>query len=268
MTGGGSGSARDKPGPTAVVSPMGAGPAVLAQRADRPGGPRLRHLGAARDVPCGAGVVAAAPRASRQPRLQRDHRPALPTDRDRVVLRDHGRRYCDDRRTGGCGVAVAFREQVDPAALEAWIDGFGITAPLVFVAVSALASVLFLPGMVMMLALMTWGRARSRSITRWHAGTRCRFGESLWRAGFPGTRHSCQPDNGACRVTALGWNPRNGAAGSLSPAPVARVIHSTIFGIDVGTREVVGVVHLPTPGTFAYRSDWQPGLCNTIGKNP
>ena len=50
------------------------------------------------------------------------------------------------------GVAVAFREQIDPAALEAWIAGFGITAPLVFVAVYALASVLFLPGMVMTLA--------------------------------------------------------------------------------------------------------------------
>ena len=33
------------------------------------------------------------------------------------------------------GVAVAFREQIDPAALEAWIAGFGLTTPLVFVAV-------------------------------------------------------------------------------------------------------------------------------------
>ncbi|TVP87887.1 MAG: sulfurtransferase [Thioalkalivibrio sp.] len=49
-------------------------------------------------------------------------------------------------------VAVAFRDQMDPAALEAWIAGFGITAPLVFVIVYALASVLFLPGMVMTLA--------------------------------------------------------------------------------------------------------------------
>ena len=50
------------------------------------------------------------------------------------------------------GFAVAFREEIDPAALEAWIAGFGITGPLVFVAVYALASVLFLPGMVMTLA--------------------------------------------------------------------------------------------------------------------
>lgn len=50
------------------------------------------------------------------------------------------------------GFAVAFREQIDPASLEAWIAGFGITAPLVFAAVYALASVLFLPGMVMTLA--------------------------------------------------------------------------------------------------------------------
>jgi len=48
--------------------------------------------------------------------------------------------------------AIAFRDQMDPAALEAWITGFGITAPLVFVVVYALASVLFLPGMVMTLA--------------------------------------------------------------------------------------------------------------------
>jgi uncharacterized membrane protein YdjX (TVP38/TMEM64 family)/rhodanese-related sulfurtransferase len=50
------------------------------------------------------------------------------------------------------GVAVAFRDRIDPAALEAWIAGFGLTAPLVFVAVYALASVLFLPGMIMTLA--------------------------------------------------------------------------------------------------------------------
>jgi len=49
-------------------------------------------------------------------------------------------------------VGVAFRDQMDPAALEAWITGFGITAPAVFVALYALASVLFLPGMVMTLA--------------------------------------------------------------------------------------------------------------------
>ncbi len=48
--------------------------------------------------------------------------------------------------------AIAFRDQLDPAALEAWIAGFGITAPLVFVIVYALAAVLFLPGMVMTLA--------------------------------------------------------------------------------------------------------------------
>ncbi len=49
-------------------------------------------------------------------------------------------------------LAVTFRDRLDPAALETWIAGFGITAPVVFVAVYALASVLFLPGMVMTLA--------------------------------------------------------------------------------------------------------------------
>lgn len=50
------------------------------------------------------------------------------------------------------GGAVAFRDRIDPGALESWIAGFGITAPLVFVVVYALASVLFLPGMIMTLA--------------------------------------------------------------------------------------------------------------------
>lgn len=49
-------------------------------------------------------------------------------------------------------VAVSNREQLDPAALEAWIGGFGMAAPLVFIAAYAVASVLFLPGMVMTLA--------------------------------------------------------------------------------------------------------------------
>lgn len=53
---------------------------------------------------------------------------------------------------GAIAVAVAFRDRVDPAAMEAWIKDFGIIAPLVFVAVYPLASVLFLPGMVMTLA--------------------------------------------------------------------------------------------------------------------
>ena len=38
------------------------------------------------------------------------------------------------------GVAVAFRDRIDPTALEAWIAGFGMSAPLAFVAVYALAS--------------------------------------------------------------------------------------------------------------------------------
>lgn len=53
---------------------------------------------------------------------------------------------------GAIAVAVVFRDSMDPAALEAWIAGFGIIAPVVFVIVYALASVLFLPGMVMTLA--------------------------------------------------------------------------------------------------------------------
>lgn len=50
------------------------------------------------------------------------------------------------------GLAIIFRDRLDPSALEAWISGFGIAAPLVFIGVYALASVLFLPGLVMTIA--------------------------------------------------------------------------------------------------------------------
>ena len=52
----------------------------------------------------------------------------------------------------GILIAVQYREHLDPAALEAWIGDFGVAAPLVFIGVYAIASVLFLPGMVMTLA--------------------------------------------------------------------------------------------------------------------
>ncbi|WP_018141201.1 VTT domain-containing protein [Thioalkalivibrio sp. ALJ7] len=52
----------------------------------------------------------------------------------------------------GILIAVQYRDHLDPAALEAWIGDFGVTASLVFIGVYAIASVLFLPGMVMTLA--------------------------------------------------------------------------------------------------------------------
>jgi len=48
--------------------------------------------------------------------------------------------------------AVALREHFDAAALQAWVEGAGAAGPIVFVALYALATVLFLPGSVLTLA--------------------------------------------------------------------------------------------------------------------
>jgi len=48
--------------------------------------------------------------------------------------------------------AVVYRHQFDAAALQAWVSSAGVVAPLVFIAVYALAAVLFLPGSVLTLA--------------------------------------------------------------------------------------------------------------------
>ncbi|MDH5784141.1 MAG: VTT domain-containing protein [Chromatiales bacterium] len=50
------------------------------------------------------------------------------------------------------GVAIHYREAFDVASLQAWVDGFGIAGPLVFMLVYALATVLFLPGSAITLA--------------------------------------------------------------------------------------------------------------------
>ncbi len=44
------------------------------------------------------------------------------------------------------GLALLFRDRLDPAALEAWVAGAGAAGPLLFIAVYAVATVLFLPG--------------------------------------------------------------------------------------------------------------------------
>jgi uncharacterized membrane protein YdjX (TVP38/TMEM64 family)/rhodanese-related sulfurtransferase/sulfur relay (sulfurtransferase) complex TusBCD TusD component (DsrE family) len=49
-------------------------------------------------------------------------------------------------------LAVIYRDRVDFAALQAWIAGLGVVAPLVFVAIYALGAVLFFPGSVLTLA--------------------------------------------------------------------------------------------------------------------
>ncbi len=50
------------------------------------------------------------------------------------------------------GAAVALREHFDVTALQAWVEGAGAAGPLVFMALYALATVLFLPGSVLTLA--------------------------------------------------------------------------------------------------------------------
>ena len=53
---------------------------------------------------------------------------------------------------GGVAVAFAYRDRLDVAALAAWVADAGAIAPLLFIALYALATVLFLPGSVLTLA--------------------------------------------------------------------------------------------------------------------
>lgn len=50
------------------------------------------------------------------------------------------------------GTAIALRDHFDAAALQAWVEGAGAAGPLLFMALYALATVLFLPGSVITLA--------------------------------------------------------------------------------------------------------------------
>lgn len=50
------------------------------------------------------------------------------------------------------GVAVLYREQFNAAALEQWVADAGVAGPLVFMAIYAIGTVLFLPGSVLTLA--------------------------------------------------------------------------------------------------------------------
>ncbi len=52
----------------------------------------------------------------------------------------------------GIALAIIYRDQLDPAALEQWVNSFGLAGPLVFMAAYALGTVLFLPGSVLTLA--------------------------------------------------------------------------------------------------------------------
>lgn len=48
--------------------------------------------------------------------------------------------------------AIVYRDRFDATALQAWVEGAGAAGPLLFMAVYALATVLFLPGSVITLA--------------------------------------------------------------------------------------------------------------------
>ncbi len=52
----------------------------------------------------------------------------------------------------GGAAAIAFRDQLDLAVVEAWLAGMGAEAPVVFVGLYALATVFFLPGSLLTLA--------------------------------------------------------------------------------------------------------------------
>jgi uncharacterized membrane protein YdjX (TVP38/TMEM64 family)/rhodanese-related sulfurtransferase len=52
----------------------------------------------------------------------------------------------------GIGVAIAYREQLDAEAVQAWVSGSGGAGPLVFMGLYALGTVLLLPGAVLTLA--------------------------------------------------------------------------------------------------------------------
>ena len=50
------------------------------------------------------------------------------------------------------GMAVAWRDRFDAAALQTWVEGAGAAGPFIFIAIYAAATVLFLPGAVITLA--------------------------------------------------------------------------------------------------------------------
>ena len=52
----------------------------------------------------------------------------------------------------GITLAIVYRSHFDTAALEAWIKGAGVMAPIVFMLIYALVTMLFLPGSVITLA--------------------------------------------------------------------------------------------------------------------
>ena len=54
--------------------------------------------------------------------------------------------------TAGIVLPIAYREHLDSAALTAWVASAGAAGPLVFMAIYALATIVFLPGSLLTLA--------------------------------------------------------------------------------------------------------------------
>jgi uncharacterized membrane protein YdjX (TVP38/TMEM64 family)/rhodanese-related sulfurtransferase len=52
----------------------------------------------------------------------------------------------------GIGIAIAYRDQLDVAALEAWVSSAGAAGSIVFMAIYVLGTVLFFPGAILTLA--------------------------------------------------------------------------------------------------------------------
>lgn len=86
----------------------------------------------------------------------------------------------------GIALTAAFRDRIDPAELKAWIAGLGITVPLVFTTVYALASVLFRPGMAAV------GRSEHQKYPR--SATTSSFGDNPLQSGFPAAKRTDRLD--------------------------------------------------------------------------
>ncbi len=54
--------------------------------------------------------------------------------------------------TAGIALAVIYRDAVNVEALQGWIDSFGIAAPIIFMLIYAMGTVVFLPGSALTLA--------------------------------------------------------------------------------------------------------------------
>ena len=106
-------------------------------------------------------------------------------------------------------LAIIYRDQVDGAALEAWVRDAGPVAPLLFMLIYALAAVLFLPGSVITLAggalfgpvLGTFYNLTGATLGATLAFLIARYLASDWVAGKTGGRVK-QLING---VEAEGW---------------------------------------------------------------